>query len=94
MFHDGMTWQNYGNARTGGIWQTDHFFPLGLILEGTPQAIIDRVLSLPNLRPLLNSDNAQKAGQDRERILKFRELLEQGQTSEQLWAFLEGSINC
>jgi hypothetical protein len=80
-----MQWANYGE---GGIWQCDHYWPRGIIMEGTPQEIINRVLSLENLRPVLNHHNLLKIKTDKPIIAQFRDLLQQGASEEQSTAIL------
>lgn len=54
-FHDGMSWDNYGE------WHVDHITPLSsFCISGPEDPELKAAWALPNLRPLWAAENIRK----------------------------------
>jgi hypothetical protein len=60
LWKEGMTWENYGNARRGiSAWQIDHIVPVSSFDLSDPEQIL-KCFHYTNLQPLWWEDNAKK----------------------------------
>jgi hypothetical protein len=65
-FHDGMTWDNWGN-----LWHLDHRRALGLF-DLTNRNELLRACHYTNLQPMFIADHRRKTAADRKQILESR----------------------